>query len=200
MQPSTLPLSSCVGLRSIEITSGDEPMLQQFFDTNPAYFLAVQGEPAGAREAHDEIHGELPNGWRFSKKWLIGYVDTQNNLVAFASIVSDLLAPGVWHIGLFMIASSRHASGDAQLLYRGLETWAREQGAQWMRLGVVQGNARAERFWEALGYCPPRTRDGVVMGKRVNTIRVMFKPLAGGTLEQYLSLVARDRPEMNETN
>lgn len=199
MLPSTLPLSPCQGLRSIELTLDDEPMLQRFFDANPEYFLAVQGEPAGLGEAHDVIHGALPLGWSFSKKWLIGYVDTQNNLVAFADVVSDLLAPGVSHIGLFMIASSRHGSGDAQLLYRGLENWAREQGAQWMRLGVVQGNGRVERFWEALGYRPTRTRDGVVMGKRVNTIRVMFKPLAGGTLEQYLSLVERDRPGMTPT-
>jgi hypothetical protein len=32
--------------------------------------------------------------------------------------------------------------------------------------------------------------------KQGNTLRVMFKPLAGGTLEEYLSLVPRDRPEV----
>jgi hypothetical protein len=31
------------------------------------------------------------------------------------------------------------------------------------------------------------------MGQRTNTVRVMLKPLAGGTLEEYLSLVERDR-------
>jgi hypothetical protein len=29
----------------------------------------------------------------------------------------------------------------------------------------------------------------------VNDLRVMAKPLAGGTLAEYLALVARDRPE-----
>ena len=32
-------------------------------------------------------------------------------------------------------------------------------------------------------------------GKLVNTLRVMAKPLAGGTPPEYLALVARDRPE-----
>ena len=41
-----------------------------------------------------------------------------------------------------------------------------------------------------------RTRSGVEMGKLTNTLRVMVKPLASGTLEQYLSLVERDRPEL----
>jgi hypothetical protein len=29
----------------------------------------------------------------------------------------------------------------------------------------------------------------------VNDLRVMMKPLAGGTIAEYLSLVGRDRPE-----
>jgi predicted GNAT superfamily acetyltransferase len=116
-------------------------------------------------------------------------------LVAMANIISDLLAPGVWHIGLFVVATSRHGTGDAQTLHHGLETWAIANGAHWLRLGVVQGNARAERFWESLGYFETRTREGIVMGKLKNTIRVMVKPLAGDSLEQYLSLIERDRPE-----
>jgi GNAT superfamily N-acetyltransferase len=197
MPPTKLPSSPIATLRTIELTSNEGPMLQRFFDANPQYFLSVNGEPAGPNEAHEEIRRELPSGWSFTKKWLIGYVDTQNELVAMANIVSDLLATGVWHIGLFVVATSRHGSGDAQTIYHGLETWAAANGAQWLRLGVVQGNARAERFWESLGYIETRTRDGVAMGKLTNTIRVMVKPLAGSSLEQYLSLIERDRPDKN---
>jgi GNAT superfamily N-acetyltransferase len=197
MPLTKLPSSPIPNIRTIELTSSEEPILQRFFDANRQYFLAVNGEPAGLNEAHEEIHGDLPPGWSFTKKWLIGYVDTQNELVAMANIVSDLLATGVWHIGLFVIATSRHGTGDAQAIYRGLEAWAIDNGAQWLRLGVVQGNARAERFWESLGYIATRTRDGVAMGKLTNTIRVMVKPLAGSSLEQYLSLIERDRPDKN---
>ncbi|MDE2299835.1 MAG: GNAT family N-acetyltransferase [Burkholderiales bacterium] len=199
MPTTPLPSSPIPGLRTVEITSADEPVLQCFFDANPQYFLAVQGQPAAADEAHEEIHGELPPGWRCTKKWLVGYVDAQGSLQAMANVVSDLLAPGVWHIGLFIVATARFGTGDAQALYRGLETWASTEGANWMRLGVVQGNVRAERFWEALGFVQTRTRSGVEMGKLTNTLRVMVKPLAGGTLEQYLSLVERDRPGPQST-
>ena len=191
-----LPRSPIPGLRTIEITSADEPALQRFFEANPQYFLAVQGEPAAANEAHEEIHGELPPGWSYTKKWLVGYIDAEGSMQAMANVVSDLLAPGVWHIGLFIVATSRYGTGDAQALYRGLETWAAAHGANWLRLGVVQGNVRAERFWEALGFVQTRTRSGVEMGKLTNTLRVMVKPLASGTLELYLSLVERDRPEL----
>ena len=197
MSPARLPSSSIPGLHTIEITSEHEQELQRFFEANPQYFLSVNGESAGPNEAHEEIHGELPSGWSFTKKWPVGYVNTEGSLVAFANVVSDLLAAGVWHIGLFIVATSRHGTGDARTLYRGLETWAASNGAAWLRLGVVKGNARAERFWEGLGYVETRMRAGVEMGKLTNTLRVMVKPLANGSIEQYLSLVERDRPESN---
>ncbi len=195
MPPSELPASQLKALRTIELTRELEPELQRFFDANPEYFLAVHGEPAGPNEAREEIHGELPAGWSFTKKWLIGYMDERNSMVAMASVISDLLAPSVWHIGLFIVGTSRHGTGDAQALYQGLEAWAASNGATWLRLGVVQGNARAERFWKSLGYVQARTRSGVEMGRLTNTLRVMVKPLAGDSLEHYLSLVQRDRPE-----
>ena len=34
------------------------------------------------------------------------------------------------------------------------------------------------------------------MGKLTNTVRVMVKPLSGGTIDAYLRLVARDRPTL----
>ncbi|HEY9068311.1 MAG TPA: GNAT family N-acetyltransferase, partial [Burkholderiaceae bacterium] len=188
-----------IGGYYVEITPDREAELQRFFDANPAYFVAVGGEPARANEAHEEIHGPLPAGWSYTKKWLIGYLDARGTMVAMANVVTDLLAQGVWHIGLFIVETARHGSGEARTLHRGLEDWARSHGAAWMRLGVVQGNTRAERFWASEGYVQTRTRDGIEMGRRVNTVRVMVKPLAGGTLAAYRALVPRDRPEASAT-
>ena len=85
--------------------------------------------------------------------------------------------------------------GDAQRPMSGIEQWAAAYGAAWVRSGVVRGNARAERFWERLGYLEARTREGQQMRARTNTIRVMVKPLAGGCMDEYLRLLSRDRPD-----
>ena len=190
-----LPTSPLPWLRVVELGPGDAPLLQRFFEANPAYFDAVFGEPAGAGAARDEIRDLPPAGWSFTRRWLLGYAADDGELAAVADVVSDLLVPDVWHIGLFIVATSRHGSGDAGVLYRGLESWAASHGARWLRLGVVQGNARAERFWEAQGFVETRTRARVEMGRRTNTLRVMVKPLPGGTLDAYLAAVPRDRPE-----
>lgn len=195
MSTVQLPRSPIPTLRTVELRSERVPLLQRFFDENPQYFLAVNGEPAGPGEAHEEIHGELPPGWRFTRKWLVGYVDDSGSLAATGNVVSDLLAEGVWHIGLFILATARHGTGEAQVLHDGLQSWARAGGARWLRLGVVRGNERAERFWKGLGYVEVRQREGMQMGKLTNTVRVMVKSLAKGTIEEYFSLVPRDRPE-----
>lgn len=192
---TTLPASPIPSLQTLELTSAQAPLLQRFFDDNPAYFLATSGEAAGPNEAIEEITGELPTGWSFTKKWVIGYQDPTGSLVAMANVVSDLLASSVFHVGTFIVATARHGSGDAQALYRSLERWAVASGATFMRLGVVQGNARAERFWASEGYVRVRDRPGIPMGPRTVTVQVMVKPLAGGSLEHYFALVPRDRTD-----
>ncbi len=195
MNTPRVPASPIAGLTTIELTHGSEPLLQRFFDENPLYFMVVNGQPAQPDEAHEEIHGTLPAGWSHTKKWVIGYVRADGALAAMANWVSDLLAPSVWHIGTFIVATARHGSGDGQTLHASLEAWALRHGARWLRLGVVSGNTRAERFWERQGFIDTRLRTGVTMGRLTQTLRVMVKPLAGGSLEQYRALVERDRPE-----
>jgi len=188
-------LFACADARIVELRTPDLPALQRFFEQNADYFVLVNGEPPPPGEAEEEMHGELPTGWPFTKKWIIGYVGADGELVAMANVVSDLLAPHVWHVGLYIVAPALRGSGAAARWYGALESWMRASGARWIRLGVVAGNARAERFWQARGYRELRVRTGVEMGVRVNDVRVLMKPLAGGTAAEYLELVPRDRPD-----
>lgn len=173
----------------------DLPTLQRFFVENPDYQLLVEGEPPGPDAAQKEFDALPPADWPLKKKWLIGFRNRKGGLIAVADLLEDLFIPGVWHLGLLIVATRLHGRGVAQALYEALEIWLRARGCHWIRLGVVIGNARAERFWEKCGYREVRQRLAVPYGQKVNDIRVMLKPLAGGELSEYLAAVARDRPE-----
>ena len=147
-------------------------------------------------EAGEEIAGELPAGLVYSRKWVVGYVAADGELAAMANLLSDVFVPSVWNLSTFIVGAPRHGTGDAQALYHSLENWAARNGARWLRLGVVKGYERAERFWLSRGFLQIRERSGYQIGRQVNVIRVMCKPLAGGTVADYLSLVPRDRPEL----
>jgi len=181
--------------RAKEMGEADIPRLRAFFEANPEYHLAVNGVPPSPTEAREEWDSLPPPDFRYEKRWLIDVAGADGSMAAMANVVSDMLAGGVWHIGLFIVATRLHGAGASREMYGAMETWMRSRGAQWIRLGVVAGNARAERFWEKMGYVQVRKRLSVSMGARVNDIRVMVKPLAGGAIAEYLARVARDRPE-----
>jgi len=199
VESMVLPHSSMAGIRVVELTLEDEAELQRFFDAAPEYFLAVNGEPATPTEARDELTLQLPEEWSYTRMYWIGYRNAEGQLVAVVNVASDLLAVGVWHIGLLLVATPLHGSGFARQLHADFQDWVVHLGARWLRLTVVVGNAKAERFWPRLGYVQVRTRDGVEMGRQVNRVSIQVKALAGGAIDEYLALVARDRPDTATT-
>lgn len=181
--------------RVARLAEEDIPRLQRFYEANPEYHRDVGGRAPLPDEARDDFHDVLPPEFPHRERWLLGFDEGGARLAAVADVISDLFAPGVWHIGFFMVDADLRGSGAAPAMYAGLERWMRDQGARWVRLGVVMGNSRAERFWEKCGYRELRRRSPYRVGIRDTTLRVMAKPLAGEGFAEYLSRVARDRPE-----
>lgn len=178
------------------MTEADAPWLQAFMDANPLYFVTINGRPAGPDDALLELTERPPAEMPYREVHWLAFVDEAGALQGVANVVSDLLAPAVWHTGLFIVATALHGSSAARTLYEALEAWMQRSGAQWLRLGVVLGNARAEAFWQRMGYTEVRQRLNVDTGGRLNTIRVMAKPLMSDALfENYLTMVPRDRPD-----
>jgi GNAT superfamily N-acetyltransferase len=178
---------------AVELSSADLAEFQRFYDANPEYFRIVMGEDPQPNAARQTFEGVPPDDMPFTRKWMMAFRDEQGAIAGIADVIEDLIADDVWHVGLFIVATKLQGSGAARLMYDALEAWMRAGGARWSRLGVVAGNARAERFWERTGYRDVRTRESVRMGERVNTLRVMMKPLAGGAVDEYLQLVPRDQ-------
>src|SRR5258708_28584775 len=105
-----------------------------------------------------------------------------------------LLADRVWHIILLMVATALHGTGTAGLLYERVEKRAKGEGASWLRLDVVIGNLKAERFWEKTGYSEVQQLTSQ-LGSMTHTVRVMVKPLGGSDIDAYLRAVPCDRPK-----
>lgn len=187
----------------VEVRAVDEqaaPALQALFEANPGYFELTGGEPPGPGLALEELRSRPPEGWSYSEHWSLAFVrpgqaGAAEVCLGMALVDTDLLARGVWHIGLFLVASSEHGSGLAPRLYQALEHWAQGQGAGWMRLGVVLGNTRAERFWERQGFQELKRRPDMEMGRLRQTVRVMLKPLGTHTVAEHQERVPRDRAE-----
>lgn len=183
----------CGNFTAREVGPADVAHLQRFYEANPGYFVRVEGQPPGPSAARESLHGLPPLDWAFTRTLPIAFRGRDGEIAAVAGLVVDLFAQGVWNVSFFMVADRLHGSGVAHALYAHLEAWMRTQGARWLRLGVVRGNARAERFWEGVGYVDVAERRDYPQGILRHTLRVMAKPLAGGTFDEYRGLVPRDR-------
>lgn len=186
------------GLEARELQREQIPLLQAFYEANPEYFLVINGVPPPADLAASEFDEVPPPHLSFDRQWNVGLFDEAGGVAAglcgVAMVITQLCVPGVWHLGLFAIATRLRGTGVAAGAYGALEGWVRQGGARHLRLGVVRGNAPAERFWARQGYQELRVREGVDTGGRLNTVRVLLKPLADEGVEAYLQAVPRDRP------
>jgi GNAT superfamily N-acetyltransferase len=192
---ATLPLFESAGLYGRQLAVREIPLLQALFEANPEYFLSVNGRLANRDEAQTVFDELPPPHLSFTRRWVVGLFDRSHDLVGVAVVVSDLGAAGVGHIALFLLATRLHGQGVASPIYAALESWLLKDGANWLRLVVVQGNRKAERFWSKHGFREARSRIGVDTGGRVNDVSVLVKPLGEAQIAEYLQLVPRDRPD-----
>ena len=147
------------------LDAADIAALQRFFDANPEYFLAKSGEPPHPNEAETEFHDVPPAGDGVPRDVAARFFRRGPARSSRWRRWSQTSSPSaVWHIGLFIVATALHGSGTARRSIACSKRWMVEQGALWIRLGVVRGNARAERFWERRGYVEVRERGPVQWG------------------------------------
>lgn len=177
-----------------ELRADEVPTLQALFEANPDYFVTVGGRPPDSDEAQREFEELPPTHLPYETLWFAGVFDRAQSLKGLIIHISDLAAKGVWHIALFFIEAGLRGTGSAQELYAALEARVVASGAQWLRLGVIEGNRPAERSWHKCGYDEIRTRLLVNASGQTKTTKIMIKPLAGGQVAEYLRLVPRDEP------
>lgn len=170
------------------------PALQALFDANPLYFQTINGRNALPDEAQQEFDEHPPPHLPWVRHHHAGVHDHSGALVGTLVFTEGLCDPEVCHLGLFWLPTALHGSGLAAPLHEAYADWAQRQGARWLRLSVIEGNGRAERFWQRLGYTEVRRREGIDTGGRINSARVMVRPLGGATLAAYLQRVPRDQP------
>jgi len=187
---------ACTGpFRVFELVEVDIAVIQQLFDANPEYSQMVLGRALRDGDAHGVFHDRPPAEFPMGRKFMLGFVDAEDELLGAAEIVSDLFAQSVWHIGLFLVATNQHGNGLAHQLYEAIELATQTDGARWLRLGVVADNVRGVRFWQRCGFQQVRVREDYAPGERQHTLQVMVKPLSSGGVPGYLALVQRDRPD-----
>ena len=183
------------GVSVAAMREGEIAEVQRFYEANPGYHELATGGPPVPTQAHEAFHALPPEGWLLGRKWMLVGRGADGVVVAVIDLLEDLFARGVWCIGFFMVADALQGTGAAASLHEALIAWMRARGARWSRLGVVESNVRAARFWKGRGYRELRRRHDYPVGPRTHTLHVLARALdEGATWDDYRRLVPRDDP------
>ena len=94
-------------------------------------------------------------------------------LDAAAQVLTDYPEPGMWWIGLLIVAPELRSRGIGSDLMRQTLAAASDAGVRTIKLGVSLENPRGQRFWERVGFrdttriCPSTARNGHVEDARI---------------------------------
>jgi ribosomal protein S18 acetylase RimI-like enzyme len=165
-------------VRTLDFDDGEA--VQAFCERCADYIELLTGLPPGPAEAQSLFIG-LPEGKDYDDKLLMGIFDRSNHLIGVLDVIRNYPDPGVWHVGLMMLEPERRGQGLGEKLYRAFEGWAAAAGAAHIRLGVVEHNERAYRFWQRMGFETVERRPPERWGSRENVTIVMRKPILPST-------------------
>lgn len=180
---------------AVEAVEADLPAIAAFYAESPEYLRLVEAREPQSQDALEFLSAVPPPEFSYRDHYALLLRDASGRVDGLMMVATDLPATGVWHLSLMMVATRLHGGGLAQAAYGAYEAWAQASGACWLRLGVVEQNVRARRFWQRQGYVEIKRREGVAMGEVQNTVLVMWKPAANASLDEYLAAASRDRTD-----
>ena len=165
------PTTCFPSFEAVRLTSADAPRLQRFLMECEDYFLMISGEAAGPQEAEEELL-RLPPGKSLDDKVFMGLQEADGRLAGVFDVVKDYPEPGIWYLGLLLLHPAKRSQGHGEAIHAQLCACIRSQGGSAIRLGVVERNESALRFWTQRGY-RELERKPFQAGRLTHTVRVM---------------------------
>ena len=137
---------------TIRRLSGEEETdVQALCERCSDFFELIEGRPP-EKDAGKGILFDLPPGKELQDKYVIGVYKEKDDLIAVIDLVKDYKVPGEWIIGLLMIDPRERGNGLGRALHDLIINWVSEENGRKLRIGVVEENRRAYRFWCEMGY------------------------------------------------
>ena len=173
-------LFSCENEIAFHLAPEDMPALQALLERSADYFYLVEGQPPKPDDAII-LAQDCPPGWNLDDKFLIGINDLAGQLIAVIEGLRGYPRQGIYWIGLMLVDPPQRGQGLGMRIMAGFEQWARSQGAKQIRLGVVEENTHAMRFWQRCGFKPYSKSGPVPMGQKNHVIYRLKKKIASSS-------------------
>ncbi len=159
------------------LSPADRGLLTALCESCADYFEMVTGLPPGPDDV-EALYAELPEALPPSAKILLGiFAEGSDRLVGVIDALWDYPAPGQCYVGLLLVEPTQRKRGLGATVYHAFEEWAYGEGAASVRLGVVEGNHLALKFWRRLGFEVVDSRGPRRFGLLDHTVLVLTRSI-----------------------
>ena len=114
-------------------------------------YYILSGGVFPSKEEINDIFTDLPPNKNLEDKFLLGVYKFEE-LIGMVDIIKDFPTIGEWTLGLMLIEPGERGSGLGKIIHKELIKWAKGLGAKTFRIGVIEDNHKAFKFWSNLGY------------------------------------------------
>ncbi len=107
----------------------------------------------------------------------LGLFTPSGKIAGLIHALQDYPDKGCWFLGLLLLEPSSRGQGQGEKIYQAFEKWAGESGANRIRLGVLEQNKGAIKFWKRMGFKEIERREPKKFGEKESVVYVMEKRL-----------------------
>lgn len=158
------------------LSPADETTVQDLCERCSDFSLLIEGRLPEKSAGHDILF-DLPPNKGLEDKYVIGVYKKENDLlIAVIDLIKDYKVSGEWTLGLLMIDPNERGHGLGRTLQAFIKTQVLAHQGSMMRIGVVEENHRAYKFWREMGYAEV-DRVKMTLGIKEHSVIVMNLPL-----------------------
>lgn len=139
------------GYSVVRLTAADAADLQDLFERCTDFHELSEGAPTRPTAGAEEL-AALPPGKDLLDKFPFGVYAAPGRMVGYLELMRDYPAASEWWIGLLMLDPAVRRGGLGGRIYSAAAEWVGAQGGTVIRLGVLEQNPGAVRFWERQGF------------------------------------------------
>lgn len=160
------------GYKIKKLSIQDIDIVEELCNKCSDYFI-LSGGTLPTKDDVNNLFTDLPPNKNLEDKFLFG-IYKSNNLIGIIDIIRNYPTVSEWTIGLLLLEPKERGRGLGTVIHEALVRWAKSLGAKRFRIGVINDNDSACRFWTNLGYVKVKEISmDIVSKKHIVNIMVM---------------------------
>lgn len=133
------------------LTENDKNIIEHFFEEASDYAIIESGESNPQLEC-ESLLNDLPPEKTKSDKFVYGIFNDKSILIGLVDLLKDFPTKGEFMLGLLEFVPEVRHQGLGKAVHEILVEKVRHLGANSLRIGVLEVNIAALKFWKSLGY------------------------------------------------